>query len=119
MNSVEQAVETLFAALESVAGLQVVRGVGMRMDPPAATVAPPRISWGAFDDAPTEASFTVPVLVGQSERALAELLTWVLPVRAALADTGAAVGPAEPGTWPAGGGVELPAYLIQVDVGLM
>ena len=58
-------------------------------------------------------------VVAQSERALAELLTWVLPVRAALAETGAAVGPAEPGTWPAGSGVELPAYLVTVEVGLL
>lgn len=120
MNSIEQAFEQLYEALGGVSGLLVVRGVGVALAPPAVVVAPPTLRWGAFDEAPTEASFVVAVVVAQTPRAHLELAELVGPVHVALeaAGIGAVGDTAEPGTWPAGGGSELPAYLISVEVGL-
>lgn len=116
MNPVEAALERLYAALGTVDGLLLVRGVGVRLDPPAVVVAPPRLFWDVLGGPPTRARFTTAVVVADTERAMAELMTWVLPVAAALRKAAVSVGPADPGTWPAGGGSELPAYLIPVDV---
>lgn len=119
LNNVEQAIAALYGALETVAGLRIARGVGMRLDPPAALVAPPTLTWDSYALEPTEATFVVPVVVGQTERALSELLAWTpLVVEAISGVQNAAVRSAEPGTW-ASGGPDLPAYLIRVEVGLL
>lgn len=119
MNVVEQAIDRLYAALEGVPGLRVARGVGMRLDPPGALVAPPTLSWGSYAVDPTDATFVVPVVVAQTERALSELLVWTPLVVAAISEVeNAAVRTAEPGTWAAGG-ADLPAYLVTVEVGLI
>lgn len=120
MSSVDDAIDRLYAALETVEGLRVVRGVGMSIDPPAALVAPPRLAWDGYGPDPTDATFTVPVVVRQDERAMTQVLAWGELVWLALAEVeNAAVRSADPGTWPAGSGSELPAYLINVEVGLL
>jgi hypothetical protein len=116
VNPVEAALERLYGALGTVDGLLLVRGVGVRLDPPAAVVAPSRSSWETFGDAPTKSQFTAVVLVADTERAMAELTALYPTVAAALRKTAITVGLPEPGTWPAGGGVELPAYLFKVEV---
>lgn len=120
MSVVDDAFERLYEALGTVAGLRVGRGVGVRLDPPAVSVSPPQLTWDGYGSDPTSASFVVPVVVRQDERALLELMKWWPPVVAALHEVeNAVVRRADPGMWPAGSGVELPAYLITVDVGLM
>lgn len=118
MNVVEVAIDRLYTALGTVPGLRVARGVGVRLDPPAALVAPPQLAWNGYGSDPTDATFTVPVVVAQTERALAELMKWTpLVVEAISGVENAAVRTANPGTW-ASGGPDLPAYLIEVEVGL-
>jgi hypothetical protein len=120
MSGLDDAIEALYAALGTVDGLRVVRGVGLRVDPPAVLVAPPRLVWNGFGPDPTDATFTVPVVVAQDDRAMSEVLKWGAVVWQALNDVeNAAVRSADPGTWPAGGGSELPAYLIDVEMGLL
>lgn len=107
-----EALEQLYAALASVSGVQVSRGVGAPLAPPAVAVGPPRLTRDVYDVAPTEATFQVGVVVAKSVYAMDELLDLEPVVAAALHDlTGAAVGDSVPGTW---GGTDLPAYLIDV-----
>jgi len=109
-----EAADALFAALASVPGVPPFRGVGVTLAPPATGVGPPRLSRGAYDADPTEATFQVAVVVARTERAMDELLRLEPLVVSALYElTGAAVGDSTPGTWPSGG-VDLPAYLIDV-----
>ena len=110
-----EALNALYAALETVGEVLVVRGVGVLLDPPAVAVGPPRIFRGAYDTEPTEAGFQVGVVVKKDEHAMDELLRLEQPVVDAInALPGVAVqSPTAPGTWPSGG-VDLPAYLIDV-----
>lgn len=116
MTAVSEAVDALYAALATVDGVRPYRGTGVRMDPPATIVGPPRLSRGRFNTAdPTEATFQVAVVVAWGEHAGDELMRLEQLVAAALYEhTGAAVGDSTPGTWNAGG-VDLPAYLIDVS----
>ena len=120
MSVVQQAIDRLYDALATVDGLRIARGVGVRLDPPAVLVAPPRLRWGGFGPEPTEATFTVPVCVRADERAMVELMRWTPLVVEAIdgIEGRVAVQSADPGLWTSGGGVDLPAYLIQVEVGL-
>lgn len=115
MTALSEAVDDLYAALGTVDGVRAYRGTGVRLDPPAAVVGPPRLTRGRYNtSAPTEATFQVAVVVGWSEYTLDELLRLEPLVSAAVYEnTGAAVGDSTPGTWYAGG-VDLPAYLIDV-----
>jgi len=109
------AVDQLYAALSTVDGVRAVRGTGMRLAPPATVVGPPRLTRGRYNTVdPTEATFQVAVVVAWSEYTLDELLRLEPLVSAAIYEhTGAAVGDSSPGSWNAGG-VDLPAYLIDV-----
>ena len=110
-----EAADALFAALKSVDGVPTFRGVGVLLSPPATAVGPPRIVRGAYGPDPTEATFQVGIVVARTPAAMDELLRWEPLVVAALFDlTEASVGASVPGTWPSGG-VDLPAYLIDVD----
>lgn len=119
MSAVEDAIEALYDALSGVDGLRVARGIGLRLDPPAALVGPPQLELNAIGPDPTDATFTVPVVVANTERALADLLYWAPIVIAALDQVrNVVVRRADPGSWPAGSGSDLPAYLITVEVAL-
>jgi hypothetical protein len=115
MGTVSEAVDVLYEALATVDGVRPYRGTGVRLDPPASIVGPPRLSRGRYNTAdPTEAVFQVAVVAAWSERAGDELMRLEPLVAAAIYEhTGAAVGDSTPGTWNAGG-VDLPAYLIDV-----
>lgn len=120
MSSVGDALGALYAALEGVDGLRVVRGVGLQVDPPAVVVPPPNLTWSAMGDEPTDASFSVALLVAFNDRITEELLRWQPLVVAALQTVdNTVVTTAVLGSWPAGGGTDLPAYLITAEVGLL
>lgn len=120
MSNVEDALGALYDALEGVAGLRVVRGIGLQVDPPAVVIPPPTLTWNGYGDDPTDATFTIAVVVAFNDRTSEELLRWQPPVSAALQDVpNVAVRSAALGTWPAGGGTDLPAYLIIAEVGLL
>lgn len=113
MNAVEAALEDIYSALAGVDGVRPTR-FGMRIDPPATVVNPPKLLRQLLGPDPTEAEFQVAVVVAQTEHAMAELLRLEPLVAAALHSLRrAAVGVSEPGTWPAGD-VKLPAYLIEL-----
>jgi hypothetical protein len=119
VNAAAEALEALYAALQGVEGLRVVRGVGLQADPPAVVVPPPNLTWNAMGDEPTDATFTVALLVSFNDRITEELLKWQPLVVAALQTVdNTVVTTAVLGSWPAGGGTDLPAYLITTEVGL-
>jgi hypothetical protein len=109
-----EAADQLFAALATVGGVPPFRGVGVTLAPPASAVSPPRLTRGAYGPDPTEATFQVAVVVARSMDAMDLLLRLEpLVVAAVYEHTQASVGDSSPGTWPSGG-VDLPAYLIDV-----
>ena len=122
MNAIQEARAALVAVLDELSGLRVYDRLGEDVDPPAVLVSLPRLEFnGRVPGEPTNATFTIPVFGrrdGTSDVS-DELASW-LPIVAERLDGlngQVSVIAAEPGTWPAGG-VELPAYLIQVEVAL-
>jgi hypothetical protein len=116
--SVAAAAETIGQALAGVVGVRYYRQLGGALDPPATVLPPPRLSWGGYGSDPTEAVFTVGLIVDRTDRVVDQLETLLPLVTAALdALTDVAVTSADLGSYPAGG-VELPAYLITLEVAL-
>jgi hypothetical protein len=116
--SVAAASEALAAALRSVPGTRYYRQLGGPIDPPAVVLPLPRLVLNGYYPEPTEATYVVGLVVDNTERAIEQLEELIVPVLSALEGvTDAAVGPADQGTYPAGG-VSLPAYLITVEVAL-
>lgn len=118
MNSVERALETLYAALEAVEVVRLYRDPSAVVDPPGVTVGPPTLQRRARGSDPTDATFQVAVVVPKSSRAMTELLR-IEPLVVAAIDAlpAGSVGDSSPGTWPAGG-MDLPAYLIDFEYSL-
>jgi hypothetical protein len=80
--------------------------------------APAPLAWGGFRSEPTEATFTVGLIVDRTGREVEQLEALLQPVVAALdALDDVVVTSADLGSYPAGG-VELPAYLITLEVAL-
>lgn len=104
-------------AVASVAWLRVFDDPAAVSSPPAAYVGPPQLRWGAMC-APTDAEFTVYLVMAASERAQERLLD-LLPVVATAIDgvVDAVVTSARPGVF-AVGGADLPAYEVSVSVAL-
>jgi len=120
VSAAADALDALFVALEGVDGLRVVRGIGLQVDPPAVVIPPPNLTWSAMGDDPTDATFSVGLLVVNNDRITEQLLYWQPLVVAALQTVdNAVVTTAALGSWPAGGGTDLPAYLITTEVGLL
>lgn len=118
--SATTALEALYVALEGIDGLRVVRGVGLQVDPPAVVIPPPNLTWSGLGNDPTDATFSVGLLVANNDRITDELLRWYPLVVAALQTVdNTVVTTAVLGSWPAGGGTDLPAYLINTEVGLL
>ncbi len=119
MNPVQEAVELLRAALEGVVGVRHYRLMSGPVDPPASVLAPPALQWNALGPDPTEATFRVALVVARDDRTVDQLIALYPLVVEALdgLDARVQVRSAEPGVYPAGG-VELPAYLFDVDVSL-
>lgn len=120
MNPVQQAVELLRDALEGVVGIRHYRLMSGPVDPPATVLAPPALQWQALGPDPTEATFRVALVVARDDRTVDQLIELYGVVVEALdgLDGRVQVRSAEPGVYPAGG-VELPAYLFDVDVSLV
>lgn len=119
MSATQDALNALYTALEGVEGLRVVRGVGLQVDPPAVVIPPPNLTWNALGNDPTDATFSVGLLVANNDRISEQLLQWAPLVVAALQTVdNTVVTTAVLGSWPAGGGTDLPAYLINTEVGL-
>ena len=120
MNPVQEAVELLRAALEGITGVRHYRLMSGPVDPPASVLAPPALQWQALGSDPTDATFRVALVVARDDRTVDQLIAlYGLVVDALDGIDGARVQvrSAEPGVYPAGG-VELPAYLFDVDVSL-
>lgn len=116
---VSDALARVFAAVSAVPGLLVIRGPGLRVDPPAVVVGLPSTEYNSMNVEPTDATFTVAVAVAFDDRYVDELLRWTPQVVAALYEVeNAAVRSASFGTVTSGG-ADLPANLIQVEVGLI
>jgi len=119
MSALTDAVAALRAALTTVDGVRFYSGIGVTIDPPATALAPPEIERDTYSAQPTGAVFQVAVIVAKTEYALDELLRLEQPVVEALnaVPDAAVVSPSKPGVWPSGG-VDLPAYLIDVEYAL-
>ena len=116
--SVTAATDALGAALSSVTGVRYYRQLGGSVDPPATVLPPPRLAWGRMGSEPTEATWTVGLIVDRTGREVEQLEALLQPVVEALEDLDdVVVTAADLGSYPAGG-VELPAYLITVEVAL-
>lgn len=116
--SVSAATDAIGTALSSVTGVRYYRQLGGALDPPATVLPPPRLAWGGMDSAPTEATFVVGLIVDRTGREVEQLEALLQPVADALeALPNVVVRTADLGSYPAGG-VDLPAYLINVEVGL-
>lgn len=120
--TVKEAATTLETKLKEL-GRPVLRDPGQRVDPPALILGPPGLGWSGYcGPAPTTARFSVWIVVPADGHALERLWELVPQVAAkveelvdaTLADVERA---AQPATFPSGG-VELPAYEVQVDYAL-
>lgn len=115
---IEVAAAALLEALRTVPGLRVYDDPGATIDPPGAVLGPPQLLWESYSAAPSSARFLVVVAVPLDDRALPRL--WQLaPLVVMAVDTvpDAVVRRADPSVW-AGTAGDLPAYEIQVEIGL-
>lgn len=98
--------------------LRVYRELGENADPPAAYVGPPELTWSLADSAPTEAAFSVIVVVGADDRSVARLYAAVQVAAAALDEVlDVNLRTATPGTWDSGN-TTLPCYFLRIEVAL-
>lgn len=109
--------DELLDALRVVPDLRVHGDPGALVDPPAGVLSPPTFVWDGMLSEPTAATVTLALVAPQSDRALRTLLRLLGPVVAAIDSVpDAVVRTAAPGTFAAGDGVDLPAYLIEIEV---
>lgn len=118
MSVVAEAAEALAATLRTaLPDLRVYTDPAATVDPPGVVIVPPTLTWAAYRNEPTDATFVVALVVRNDARA-AERLWELVPLVAAAVDAGldnAAVRRAQPGTWTSS---DLPAYLIEIEVAL-
>lgn len=118
MATVEEAALALEAALKTVPGIRVYTDPGATVDPPAALLGPPQLTWSDPGPEPTSGRFVVVLMVAADERAMSRLWGLVPQVVAAVENTDdAVVKAANPGVW-ASGGQQLPCYEIQIEMSL-
>lgn len=112
----EGTIAALSEALRDVPGLRVdTSGLGLA-EPPAAVVGPPTVTWSAYSDVVTDATFDVVLYVPQDERAVGRLLKFLPLVRDAIESVeDAVVTTAIPEIFRSGG-TDLPAYRFQIEV---
>lgn len=114
-SAVEAAHAALVSALRRVPGLRVTDVQGAVLQPPAAVVVPPTLTWEGYGVEPRTATWLVPVVVAVGERALSALLDLLPRVVAVISEVqDLTVSRATAGTFPAGA-VELPAYIIEIE----
>lgn len=120
MTTVKQAADAIADALAQVEGLRPYTEVDGNVQPPAAVLGPPVMTWRGYCPAgqPSTAQFPVYVIVDMNERALEGLWDAVPVVAEALSSVdNATFSQASPAVWSAGN-TDLPAYLILVDIDL-
>lgn len=116
MSAIAAAADQLRAALRTVPKLRVYDDLGAVLDPPAAVVGPPELTTETYGSAFVGAVFVVGLCVPADEHAMPRLYQLAPLVATAIHDeSDGVVRRATPGTWPAGGAVALPAYLIEVE----
>ena len=114
----ERSYKALVAALGVVPELRSYDDPSAQLDPPAAIVSPPMLTFGGPTSDPVAAEFVVIVAVPADDRYVARLFALVPEVTAALeSHTDAVVTRAMPGTWQ-NGATALPCYEIAVEMSL-
>jgi hypothetical protein len=118
MSLIRDAATELLAALKALDGVRVYSDPGAAIDPPGVVLGPPTVTWQAFAEFPTDATFIVYAIVPFSDLSL-ESLWDLLPLVSEAVDTvtNAAVTTATPAFYTAGG-TDLPCYQITVEVSL-
>jgi hypothetical protein len=118
VSAASDAAGRISTALSVLTGIRHHRQMYGLVDPPATVLPPPTLRRGAMTAEPTEASWVVALVVDRGERSqeqLEELESRVADALYGVEDV--VVGDSRPGTYPSGG-VDLPAYLIDIDVSL-
>ena len=119
--SLQKCREDLAAALRTVEGLGVETELGATLYPPAAGFGPARFVWNLGTSEPTDATLVIALVVSDNKgpRVYDDMIEWLPRVAAAIEDNcpDAVIRRANPGTWPSGG-IDLPAYLFEVEVAL-
>lgn len=121
--SVKAAAEALEAALKTVVyeehPIRVYRDLGANVNPPAAVLGAPELSFESGCPEPTDARFRVFVVVRADDRAPERLWELVPLVSAAIYELsdGVVVSPATPTLFQSGN-VDLPAYEVPAEVPL-
>lgn len=124
--SVQDAHDTLKAVLEAASaalpdadGFRVVGELADDIDPPAALLAPPQLTWDGPGAEPTDATWVVVLVVPASDRSMAELYRLLPFVSEAIDEkTDFVMRTAEPGVWQTGNTGALPCYSLTVEVAL-
>lgn len=118
MSVIADAVAALEAAAKTVAGVEASTDLGANLNPPTVMIGPPQLTWDGYQVEPTEATFSVFVIVEFGEYAIEKLYKLVPQVAAALdANTDGSVISAAPAVFQSGGH-DYPAYEISVEVPL-
>lgn len=124
-NALQKAAALIGDVLDGIPEVRVYREAGTPIDPPAVAIGLPRVEYRLGNSAePSDATFVIG-LIGTASRIpnLNDEMMGLLPVimDALLTDVRLAgriePGTISPGTWP-NGGVDLPAYLIEIGVAL-
>lgn len=115
MITVDAAADELTAALKAIDGYRGYALGDGQIDPPAWVVGPPLLDFEAFGPEPTQATFTVFVVVPFDDRAPERMYRAIAPFTEAIDGvTDAVVRNASPGIYVAGA-QELPCYSISVE----
>lgn len=116
--SVQAAHDALLAALRTVPGVRAYGELSASADPPAVYLHPPELTWGGPSSAPTEAVFSVALVVDADDRTTDRLYRLLPRVSAAIDGVDDVVlRTAEPGAWTAGD-TALPCYFFRIEVAL-
>ena len=114
MSTVDDAFAAMRSALRAVDGVRLHVLGEEALGPDAVVLAPPRLTWGGPGPDPTDATFSLALVVAANDRAAVHLMRLLPRVVAAVeALDDAVVRRAEIGTYPASP-TPLPAYLIDV-----
>lgn len=118
MGAVADVANALRDALAGVPGVRAYTDVGAMVDPPAAVLGPPRLTWQGPCSDPIDAMFLVYVVVSADARSLERLWDLTLLVAEAIESVSdAVVRSANPGVFNTAG-VDLPCYEISIEVGI-
>jgi len=117
MIDLQSVIDEITAVLRTVDGVRFY-DYGDNIDPPAVLVSPPTIDWEGYASQPTTATIQVFLVVGQTDRALPQLLKYLPLVSEALDGVeNAVVRTANPTIFQAGN-TDLPCYAISVEISL-